>query len=96
VKIRILDEAEQDLVDGGLFYEAQDRGLGDYFFDSLSADIDSLQLFGGIHPIRSGRHCLLATRFPYAIYYIVVKRVVHVQAVLDCRRDPAWIRARLK
>ena len=54
MKIRILDEAEQDLVDGVLFYEAQDRGLGDYFFDSLSADIDSLQLFGGIHPIRSG------------------------------------------
>ena len=96
MKIKILDEAEQDLVDGVLFYEAQDWGLGDYFFDSLSADIDSLQLFGGIHPIRAGCHCLLVSRFPYAIYYIVVKRVVHVQAVLDCRRDPAWIRTRLK
>ena len=96
MKIRILYEAVRDLVEGVLFYEAQDSGLGDYFLDSLSADIDSLQLFGGIHPIRSGRHCLLATRFPYAIYYIVVKRVVHVQAILDCRRDPAWIRTRLK
>ena len=96
MKIRILDEAEQDLVDGVLFYEAQDQGLGDYFLDSISADIDSLQLFGGIHPIRLCRHCLLATRFPYAIYYIVVRRVVHVQAVLDCRRDPAWIENRLK
>lgn len=65
MKIRILDEAEQDLVDGVLFYEAQDQGLGDYFLDSISADIDSLQLFGGIHPVRSGRHCLLATKFPY-------------------------------
>jgi len=96
VKIRILDEAERDLVDGVLFYEAQDPGLGDYFLDSISADIDSLQLFGGIHPIRSGRHCLLATRFPYAIYYIVVRRVVHIQAVLDCRRDPVWNENRLK
>lgn len=96
MKIKILDEAEQDLFDGVLFYEAQDQGLGDYFLDSLSADIDSLQLFGGIHPIRSGRHCLLATRFPYAIYYVLVKRVVHVQAVLDCRRDPVWIENRLK
>ena len=96
MKIKILDEAEQDLVDGVLFYESQDRGLGDYFLDSLSADIDSLQLFGGIHPIRSGRHCLLATRFPYAVYYKIVNHVVHVQAVLDCRRDPAWIKRRLK
>jgi hypothetical protein len=54
VKIRILDEAEQDLVDGILFYEAQDPGLGDYFLDSISADIDSLQLFGGI-PRAGGR-----------------------------------------
>jgi hypothetical protein len=96
VKIRILDEAEQDLVDGVLFYEAQNKGLGDYFLDSLSADIDSLQLFGGTHPIRLGRHCLLATRFPYAVYYKIVNRVVHVQAILDCRRDPAWIERRLK
>jgi len=96
VKIRILDEAEQDLIDGVLFYEAQDPGLGDYFLDSLSADIDSLQLFGGIHSLRLGYHFLLASRFPYAIYYKIVKRTVHVEAVLDCRRDPAWIEKRLK
>ena len=96
MKIRILDEAEQDLVAGVLFYEAQDPGLGDYFMDSISADIDSLQLFGGIHPVRSGRYCLLATRFPYAIYYQIVNHVVLVQAVLDCRRNPSWIKTRLK
>jgi hypothetical protein len=96
VKIRILNEAEQDLIDGILFYEVQATGLGDYFMDSLSSDIDSLQLFGGIHPVRRGYHCLLASRFPYAIYYRIVNRVVHVEAVLDCRRDPAWINKRLK
>lgn len=96
MKIRILDDAEQDLLDGVLFYDAQEQGLGDYFFDSLSADIDSLQLFGGIHPLKLGWHCLLATRFPYAIYYKIARNVVHVQAVLDCRRDPAWIEERLK
>ena len=31
MKVQILDEAEQDLVDGFRFYEAQSRGLGDYF-----------------------------------------------------------------
>lgn len=40
MKVRILNEAEQDLIDGILFYDAQSPGLGDYFLDSLSTDID--------------------------------------------------------
>jgi hypothetical protein len=49
VKVRILDEAERDLLDGSRFYESQQEGLGDYFLDSLFSDIESLQLYGGIH-----------------------------------------------
>jgi hypothetical protein len=30
MRIQILDEAEQDLIDGFCFYEAQDQGFGDY------------------------------------------------------------------
>ena len=43
MKIEILDEAQQDLIDGFRFYESQSIGLGDYFLDSLFSDIDSLQ-----------------------------------------------------
>ena len=50
MKIQIFAEAEQDLVDGFRFYEAQNFGLGQYFLDSLFSDINSLQLFAGIHP----------------------------------------------
>ncbi len=55
MKIKILEEAEQDLIDGFTFYEAQESGLGDYFLDSLFSDIDSLQLFAGIHPRLSNK-----------------------------------------
>jgi len=34
---------------GRLFYEKQGEGLGEYFFDSIFSDIDSLALFAGIH-----------------------------------------------
>ena len=95
MKIEILDEAQQDLVDGFRFYESQSAGLGDYFLDSLFSDIDSLQLYAGIHSVHWGYHRLLAKRFPYAVYYRVSGKVVRVQAVLDCRRNPAWIRNRL-
>ena len=42
MKIQILEGAEHDLTKGYYFYEAQERGLGDYFLDTLYSDIDSL------------------------------------------------------
>ena len=54
MRVQLLDEAEQDLLGGCRFYEAQEEGLGDYFLDSLCSDIDSLQLFAGIHKRQFG------------------------------------------
>jgi plasmid stabilization system protein ParE len=96
MKIEILDEARQDLIDGFRFYENQAEGLGEYFLDSLFSDIGSLQVYAGIHPIHFGYHRLLSKRFPFAIYYRVKRKTVCVYAVLDCRRDPAGIRDRLE
>ena len=95
MRIEILDEAEQDLLDGAAFYEVQDAGLGQYFLDSLFSDIDSLQLYAGIHSLHFGTHRLLSKRFPYAIYYRVEGSVSRVWAVLDCRLDPERIARRL-
>ena len=47
MKIEILDRAEEDLVNGFFFYEAQQKGLGSYFLDSLYSDIDSFHLYAG-------------------------------------------------
>jgi plasmid stabilization system protein ParE len=96
MKVQILDEAEQDLVDGFRFYETQASGLGDYFLNSLFSDIDSLQLYGGVHSKYFGYHRLLSRRFPFSIYYRVVRGVVRVYAVLDCRQNPDVIDERLK
>ena len=95
MQIKILSSAESDLEEGYQFYESHLFGLGDYFLDSLYSDIGSLAIFGGIHPIVFGYHRLVAKRFPFAVYYRVSKDVVLVMAVLDCRRNPSWIRERL-
>ena len=42
MKIRILTSAYNDLKRGRLFYENQAENLGDYYFDTLFSDIDSL------------------------------------------------------
>ena len=44
MKIEILSSAMSDLMEGRQFYEEQGEGLGEYFFDSLFSDIDSLTL----------------------------------------------------
>jgi hypothetical protein len=97
MKVRIEAPARNDLVEGYEFYETNEEGLGEYFLSCLYSDIESLRIFGGIHrkEYRS-LHRALSRKFPFAIYYVLEKHEVVVKAVLDCRRDPSWIRKKLK
>lgn len=95
MKIEILHEAELDLLDGYSFYEIQSIGRGDYFMDSLFAEIDSLLLFSGAHEIHFGYYRLPARRFPFAIFYRLTNQSIQIWAVLDCRQDPEKTMAQL-
>ncbi|HAN99413.1 MAG TPA: hypothetical protein DCQ98_19220 [Planctomycetaceae bacterium] len=94
-KVLVSLEAQSDLVDGIAFYDANGSDVGDYFRHAILADLQSLSIFGGVHAKRFGFHCMPAKRFPFAIYYEVALGEVRVVAVLDERRDPNWIEARL-
>lgn len=97
MKVRILESARIDLVDGFYFYEKQAQGVGSYFLEAIYAEIETLTDTAGMHPIYFGSyHRLLATRFPFAVYYKVRQDMALVYAVLDCRREPAWIRSRVQ
>ena len=97
MKIRLLSAALDDLTVGRLFYEKQGEGLGEYFFDSLFSDIDSLTLYGGVRPKFFGYYRMLSKRFPDAIYYKLVEEdsIAVVWRVLDLRGDPKKIRRSL-
>jgi len=92
----ILTEVADDLNDGKAFYDQRESGVGDYFWDSLLADIESLVIHAGIHNRERGLYRMLAKRFPYAIYYEIVDNLAYVVAVLPMRRDPAWIKKKLE
>jgi len=92
----VFDEAADDMNEGKVFYSARESWLGEYFWDSILSDIESLYLYAGIHPIVFGYHRLLSKRFPYTIYYDIDNKIVRVVAVLPMRRNPAWIKKRLK
>mgnify|MGYP001226877034 FL=1 len=56
MKIAILEEAREDLIQGFRFYEGQEPGLGAYFLDCLFSDIDSLLVYAGIHLVTYTNH----------------------------------------
>lgn len=69
----VLKEAVDDLNDGKAFYDCQESGVGEYFWDCLIADIESLILYAGIHSKKFGLYRMYAKRFPYSIYYELIK-----------------------
>jgi hypothetical protein len=73
----------------------QEVGIGEYYVDSLLTDIESLGGLSGIHPVHLGFHRMLASRFPFGIYYREHGAEIQVFAVLDLRRNPNWIRKEL-
>ena len=71
MRIEILDEAQEDLIQSYAFYESREVGLGTYFLNCLLSDIDLLLLYAGIHQVTYDYHRSLSKRFPFAIYYRV-------------------------
>lgn len=96
MRVKILEAARLDLLAGHAFYERREVGVGDHFLNTLFAEIDSLALHAGQHLQKNGLFKMLSIKFPYAIYYRIEENCAVVRAVLDCRRDPARIRRRLK
>jgi len=95
-KVVVLKEVAVDLEEGRLFYDRREQGIGDYFFDSLISDLESLRLYAGIHSKQFGFHRMFSKRFPFAIYDEIDEDIATVVAVLDMRRDHSWIRGKLE
>jgi len=54
-----------------------------------------LPAYAGVHLQVDGFHRMLIKRFPFALYFLIEEGLIDIYAVLDCRRDPSWIRERL-
>jgi plasmid stabilization system protein ParE len=94
-QVVVLSDAAEDIEAARDFYEVQEVGVGEYFVDSLLTDIEGLTGLSGVHPKHFKFHRMLATRFPFGIYYREHGPQAQVFAVLDLRRNPTWIRREL-
>lgn len=91
-EVEVLIEARDDLIQGRAFYDFQSPSVGDYFIESVLGDLGGLRLYAGVHRRVGGFYRQLCGRFPFAIYYEILAERVKVVAILDMRKDPAWIR----
>ena len=71
--IQILSEAGADLEGGWFFYENLEQGVGEYFWDSLLSDIDSLIIYAGVHSKKYGYCRMSSKRFPYSIDWMKIR-----------------------
>lgn len=93
--VLILEEAADDLENGKQFYSRIQSGVGQYFWDSLLSDIESLIIYAGIHTQESSFYKMLSKRFPYAIYYFIKSDIAYIVAVLPLKRAPVWLKTQL-
>ncbi len=96
MNVEIRNEAHLDIAEGVAFYDRQSYGAGDYFFQRIFDDIESLSETAGIHETHFGYHRKIGTRHPFLIYYRLSATSVEVVAVLDGRSRPSEIDAVLR
>ena len=86
-QVVVLAEAAEDLEEARRFYDTREPGVGDYWVTSLLADIESLMFHHGVHRRQHGCFRMLASRFPFGVYYLEAEHETRVVAVLDLRRE---------
>ena len=96
MNVEIRGEAHWDIAEGVVFYDRQGHGVGDYFYQRIFEDIESLSETAGIHEKHFGYYRKIAGRHPFLIYYRFIENCVEVVAVLDGRSKPKNIDALLR
>jgi len=96
--VRRLPLAEQDALDGAIWYEERQTGLGEDFLDEVDRAVRTLA-DAALHPrIRFAdvrRAPLHRFKF-YGIYYIVRDDEVWILSIFHGRRHPRALRERIK
>lgn len=91
--VRKLRPAEADALKAAVWYDKQQPGLGDDFFDDLDAAIAALAKNPLLYSVRfADVRCIRLRRFSsYGIFYRIVGTEVWVLAIHHGARHPRWL-----
>jgi plasmid stabilization system protein ParE len=94
--VRLLQPAEQEMVDAAAYYEVQVRGLGDDFLKKVESAIFDIANNPAQWPVVSQNiRRRLIHRFPYGLFYRIDLDEVVVLAIAHLHRHPTyWVNRR--
>lgn len=64
-EVAVLEEVSEDIEEGISFYEEQESWVGEYFFDSIVSDIESLRFYAGMHSKHFGYYPNVGKKIPF-------------------------------
>jgi plasmid stabilization system protein ParE len=89
-RLIVKPEAESDIDEAKRWYRRQRKRLAAEFVEEVGKVLVQLQRMPKMHGMsyKDVRRALVV-RFPYSVFYRVVRRQVRILAVMHQRRDPA-------
>ena len=95
-RLKLSARALREIGEAQTWYETQNPGLGEEFVAAIALQLKRLEqaplLYAEVIP---KVHRALLPRFPYGLFYVVRKDLVHILAVLHDKRNPRqWPKAR--
>ena len=94
--VRKLKPAEADALKAAAWYDLQQPGLGDSFFDELDSALALLADNPQVYSVRfADVRCIRLRRFAsYGVFYMIVGGEIWVLAVHHGARHPRWLHQR--
>ena len=91
MKIVFHPEAEKELENSFLYYEAQHEKLGQKFLNEIEKSLERIKIFSLSSPVIENdiRRCLV-NRFPYGIIYFIQNKKIIVLAIMHLRKKPYY------
>jgi plasmid stabilization system protein ParE len=96
--VKTLPAAEEDALEGAIWYDQRAVGLGDDFLDEVDSTVRRLAETALIYRVRfADVRRAPVTRFKYyGVYYVIRTHEVLVLAIYHGRRHPRWLEQRRK
>ena len=95
--VRVIAEAEQDIVNAVLWYDEQDQGLGFRFREEVFHVLHQISSDPTLWREREGGYRRVnCPVFPYYVAYVIREEAVLVTAVAHGHRKPDFWKSRLK
>ena len=93
--IRFHPEADEEMVEAAVWYEAQQEDLGKRFLTAVQDALNRIELNPELYPFVEGDvHRCLTKTFPFGILFRIRPHIIAIMAVMHLRRDPDYWKTR--